>query len=358
MRGAAEFLLVGGLTPLALALSWVIRRKLPLSDAEYAAGFFTFCAAFVVNDPHFTVSYLLFYRGFRARALGPAFTGAQRVRYWFAGVVAPIALAAWAVAALASRSPLALGLMIQLMFFWVGFHYVKQGSGVMLALSARRGVTYAPAERTAIVAHALAGWAYAWATPYDPGREVIEKGVIYTTIAHPRWLEPLTLACLIITAIALSVALLAKWRRDRRLPIGTPLTALLCSIWAWSIFSGRDPLVRYLVPALHSVQYLYFVYLMRGNEAAERERPPWFEATRAQKLAVLFGTSVALGALVFHAAPSAIDAAVVPRAWRFTDLGATPCFAALYAFINLHHYLIDWVIWRRDNAETRYLRVS
>jgi hypothetical protein len=38
------------------------------------------------------------------------------------------------------------------------------------------------------------------------------------------------------------------------------------------------------------------------------------------------------------------------------SLGATPYFAALYAFVNLHHYFMDFVIWRRDNPETQYLR--
>ena len=32
------------------------------------------------------------------------------------------------------------------------------------------------------------------------------------------------------------------------MPIVTPLVAFLCSVWAWSIYSGADPLVRYVVP--------------------------------------------------------------------------------------------------------------
>jgi hypothetical protein len=23
--------------------------------------------------------------------------------------------------------------------------------------------------------------------------------------------------------------------------------------------------------------------------------------------------------------------------------------------VNIHHYFMDWVIWRRDNPQTRYL---
>ena len=37
-------------------------------------------------------------------------------------------------------------------------------------------------------------------------------------------------------------------------------------------------------------------------------------------------------------------------------LGATPYFAAFFAFVNIHHYFMDHVIWRRENPETRHLR--
>ena len=60
-----------------------------------------------------------------------------------------------------------------------------------------------PRERIAILAHCYAGWAYAWASPYDPGKEVEEKGVVYTTIAHPHGLERLTQLIFLATAVVL-----------------------------------------------------------------------------------------------------------------------------------------------------------
>ena len=54
-------------------------------------------------------------------------------------------------------------------------------------------------------------------------------------------------------------------------------------------------------------------------------------------------------------APSALDDFLVPRRWRYTDLGPTPYFAALFAVVNIHHYFMDFVIWRKDNPRTRYL---
>jgi hypothetical protein len=95
---------------------------------------------------------------------------------------------------------------------------------------------------------------------------------------------------------------------------------------------------------------------MRGNEAREREGPPWFEVSRSVRLGTLAVSAVALGCVVFHVGPSFLDAALVSRTDRASALGPTPYFAALYAFVNIHHFCMDYVIWRRDNPETRFLR--
>jgi hypothetical protein len=351
-----EFLLVGGLTPFLYPLSWLLQRSLGLDASDLAVGFTTFYAAYVINDPHFAVTYLLFYKDGRARAFGRSFEPRQRARYFVAAVVVPLVLAVWAITALETRSAASLGLMIQLMFLLVGWHYVKQGFGVMTVLSARRGVHYTSRERLVILTHCFAGWAYAWASPADLGREVEEKGVVYTTFTHAAWLERATHIVLLSTVLPLIAVLFQKWRHEGRLPIFTPLTALLCSIWSWSIYSSIDPLVRYVTPALHSAQYLYFVWLLKDNEAREREGPPWFEVSRRVRLGALAVSALALGWVLFHGAPEVLDGALVSRRVRASDMGATPYFAALYTFVNIHHYFMDYVIWRRENPHTRYLR--
>ncbi len=347
-----ELLLVGGLTPLLFPLSWLLRRWLGLDEAELVVGFTMFQAAHLINDPHFSVTYLLFYRDFRRRAFGSTFSSVQRLRYLAAGVLAPLLLAGWAIVGLSTRSAPTLGLLIQLMFFLVGWHYVKQGFGVMVVLSARRGIRFSAKERGVILFHCYAGWAYAWANPYDPGHLAEQKGVVYRTVAHATWLEPLALVVVSLSTLALIVVLAQKVRREGPLPLLTPLTALLCSVWAWLVFSSIDPLVIYVVPALHGLQYLYFVRLMKGNRAKERQGPPWFEAPVATRLLLLAFSAIALGWLLFRGLPPALDDLF---ALHGPHLGATPFFAAIYALVNLHHYFMDSVIWRRDNPETRYL---
>jgi hypothetical protein len=354
----AEFLLVGGATLPALGLSIWLQHQLRLPRAEFGTGFLFFYAAFVINDPHFAVTYLLFYRDVKARAFGSAFCPAQRIRYWVAGFGVPLVLLVWAGLALGLRSAPALGWLIQLMFLLVGWHYVKQGFGVLMVLSARRGVRFSARERSVFLLHCLAGWAYAWANPALPARENEEHGVVYWAVAHPRALEMVALAVLAMSSLALLATLLLKWRRERRLPPLAALTGFLLSIWSWSIYSGADPLLRYAIPALHSLQYLYFVGLWQGNQAREEEGPPNFGRPLAARLGVLTASALGLGWLLFHGAPGLLDEALVPsvRGREPGPLGPTPFFAACFAIVNLHHYFMDHVIWRRENPETRFLR--
>ncbi len=362
-RGAriAEWLLVGGATFVLLPLAWLLRRALGLDAADYAFGFTMFYAAYVINDPHFAVTYLLFYKNVRRRALSPEVALAARVRYIVAGFVAPAALVVWAGCAIAFRSAQALGWMVQLMFLLVGWHYTKQGFGVFSVLSARRGVHVTARERGVILGHCYAGWAFAWANPATKAGEFEEKGVVYWAPAHPRWLELLTGAALALSTVALVVLLVGMWMRTRRtLPAG-PLATLLVTVWAWTIFSSIDPLLRYVIPALHSVQYLYFVWLMKRNEAREAEGPPTFGRPVAVRVGALAVSALALGWFLFRGAPTLLDTAFAAPAHGHHGsvagpLGETPFFAAFFVFVNVHHYVMDGVLWRRENPDTRYLR--
>jgi hypothetical protein len=351
-------MLVGGATLVLFPVSWLLRKSVGLHASDFAAGFLTFYAAYVINDPHFAVTYLLFYKDAKTRALGGEFSLAQRIRYLNAGVLVPVVLTVWALVALAQRSAQSLGWMIQLMFLLVGWHYVKQGFGVLMVLSARRGARISTRERTVILLQCFAGWAYAWASPAIAGGEFEEKGIVYRAPAHPRWLELTTAAVLAASTAALFWMLAAKWSRERRMLPLAPLCGFLITVWSWTIYSSIDPLVQYVIPALHSIQYLYFVWLMKRNQAREAEGPPSFGRPVGVQLGFLALSALALGWFLFRGAPTLLDATLARRTRNVAvdALGETPYFAAIFVIVNIHHYFMDHVIWRRDNPETRYLR--
>lgn len=356
--GVVEFLVVGGATLVLFPLGWLCRAVFGLDASELAVGFLMFHGAHLINDPHFSVTYLLFYRNVRRRVFDATTGRAQRARYVFSAVVVPVVLVTWATLALTHRSAPALGWMIELMFFLVGWHYVKQGFGVLAVLSARRGFRWSTFERRIVLGHCFAAWAYAWASPATPSREVEEKGVVYRALAHGDALERATFLVFCLTGIAVLAVLIRRGRRAGHVPPLAPLCGFFVTVWLWTVYSQVDRLMVYVIPALHSVQYLYFVWLMRRTEAREQEGPPNFGRPAALQVGFLFASAVALGWLLFHGAPDVLDSAFfTPRSRHadLGDLGVTPCFAAFYACVNIHHYFMDHVIWRRENPETRYL---
>ena len=272
-------------------------------------------------------------------------------------------LIAWAALALIHHSAAALGWMIQLMYLLVGWHYVKQGFGVLSVLSARRGAPLTPSERWAFLAHSFAAWAFAWANPAAPAGEFEEKGVVYRALAHPRWLELVTGALLIATVVLLIATLVKKWRTQGR---GVPLVALgafLITLWSWTIFSSANRLVQYVIPALHSIQYLFFVWLMKRNEARFEEGPPSFgrpsPASWLARVVVPHSRVAPFSRRARHSRqrdPSLKKASLGLS--HVDDLGETPCSAVFFVVVSVHHYFMDHVVWRRDNPTTRYLQRS
>jgi hypothetical protein len=69
--------------------------------------------------------------------------------------------------------------------------------------------------------------------------------------------------------------------------------------------------------------------------------------------------SVALGWLLLRGLPAWLDGALVlPAAADLAEMaaiGPTPYLAAVTALVNIHHYFMDSVIWRREHPETRHL---
>ena len=168
--------------------------------------------------------------------------------------------------------------------------------------------------------------------------------------------------CFLATACLLLVVLAAKVAARRPLAaphaaVGAPLQRLVVV----DLLEHR-PARRLRDPGapLGAVPLLRVAPPERARRASARARPG-SRPPPATRLAILAASALGLGWLLFHGAPSALDDLLVSRRQRLSALsggsalGPTPYFAALYTFVNIHHFFMDSVIWRRDNPETRYL---
>ena len=114
------------------------------------------------------------------------------------------------------------------------------------------------------------------------------------------------------------------------------------------------------VPALHSVQYLAVVW--RYQLGYERDRPGAGEplgsvltSSIASKkyhlnMALFVILGAVLGAIGFWAIPIFLQVIVAYDAGIF---GTTMFMFIFFIFINVHHYFLDNVIWRRENPDMR-----
>ena len=351
-RSFLEFLIVGGATLLLFPLSWLYQQKSGLQASEYIVSWTFFYAAYVINDPHFSVTYLLFYRDAHKKVVDPTVSVAQKIRYTVAGWVVPLALGGWAAWALIAESAPLLGLMIQAMYLAVGWHYVKQGFGVLAVLSARRGAHFSNLERWVILVHCFAGWAYGWAWPAHEAFPTMEDGVVYMRFGVPVLAATLSRVAFWLSAMGLVGVLTRKVYVEKKLPPLAPLGGLLISIWLWTAFAHLDPLIAYAIPALHSIQYLYFVWILKKNEVRDTPGPRFLKGSVPLRLLIFTGSTLGLGWLFFHGAPELFDSNFKATS---ANLGPTPYLAAFSTFVNIHHYFMDHVIWRKEHSATRYL---
>ena len=341
----ADFLLLGGGSLLALlGLRWV------MGDAAWAGAWSagtTLALANIVNNPHFAHSYQLFYRDFGAKLT--TYPADLRLRYWLCGVVAPLALVGFMWWAVAGRHPYALGQATNAMFFLVGWHYVKQGYGMAMVDAAFKRAFYTAAEKAALLRNAYAVWLLSWILLNRMLGGVASHywGVQYAFIDVP---GPLAWAA---GAAALGCGLEVAWRLWRRHRRGDAiawngLLAYAASGYVWLMV--RDPVLALWVPLFHSLQYLAVVWRYERNRQ-QVLRP--HEMLPELRLAGFYAVGLGLGYLGFWLLPRFLNRHVH---YDYAMFGTGLFFFLFWIFINVHHYFLDTVMWRKGNPDVqRYL---
>jgi len=332
----SDFLMLGGAT----FLLFPIMMLLPVSRLDGAFASMVWWAAFAINHPHFAVSYRIFYENFGDKVAGRGQADPTlRYRYAFAGMVAPVLLGLALLGAGLSGNRDILAQAFNVMGFFVGWHYVKQGYGMVMVDAALKRRFLSAVEKKALLINAYAVWAFAWTSGNNSGAELERWGLTVKVFDLPDPLVWATGAAMGATTVYTIFVL------GRRALAGTPtawigLAAYVVSLYLWLILVRSNPLMVHLTPALHSLQYLWIVRaFQRNRNEADKTVHGW----GAQYL-----RSVALGGWMFLAAPVLLEIFVdLPE----SSWGTTPFFFTSIIFINIHHYFLDNVMWRRGNPE-------
>lgn len=352
-----DFFAVGGFSAIILLAVWLFGND-ALKTHTFQIAWFAYALSFIINYPHFAYSYQLLYDDYFGKLTNPGFSTVNRLRYVMAGIIVPIVLVFWLGWGIGAQDKKLLGYSVNAMYFFVGWHYIKQGFGILIVLAARKKIYFNALERFLLLTHAYSVWIYNWLKINAYAYENNYQGIPYTTFDMPDGLiEPMKIT-LITLAVLLAIAMTLKFLSSRQHPPVSAFTGYLCALYPWTLFPHSNIVFVYLVPALHSLQYLVFVWKLK-HEKLKHENGLGQTVVDAQKqkkyrraFIMFLGFGVLLGAAGFYAVPVTLDLYMPAHT---AALGGPAFFFAFNIFINIHHYFIDSAIWRRDNPDLKYL---
>lgn len=348
-----DFVFMGGGSLIALPL---LAALIP-DSALPQIGLAVLVLAVVINHPHFAHSYQIFYAHYREIMSTPDTDATFRRRYLWCGVIVPGLIVGYFAFAVASGQPEMLRYSVNIMMFFVGWHYVKQGYGMLMVDAAMKRSFFTPTARNVLLVNSYICWAASWLVV---NRVVAERdflGLSYYTLPVP---DQAMLASLIVLGLTSAASLLVLLQHARRHGGAFPVTgvaAYIASLYMW-LFMNYHPVLGALIPVFHSVQYLYMVWRYRLNVEAKQpdsELPveildselPVNRRTARFIGYVLSGTL--LGIAGFWLLPAFLDH-IVP--YDKALFGSNLFLVMIWVFINVHHFFIDTAMWRKENPHT------
>ncbi len=348
-----DFWLIGGLSLLTLLVTWLVTDFVfpaQMSTLQFKMGWMAFYVAFFINLPHFSYSYQLFYSNYVERLRDPAVAWQAKARIFTAGVIVPIIMLDYFAVAYATESAQMLGWGVSAMFLTVGWHYVKQGYGVLITLSLYKKVFYSPWEKRILLVNAYAVWLYALLKINSVVYQHHYYDVPYMTFGLPAWLVTVTGAMAIIMGVLSIAVFIRRWITGKR---DVPINAIIgyvASSYLWVAFPYINPIYFLFVPMFHSLQYMPFVFRYKIGEAKEKA-PHQNKIWQWIQSPIGFGLiGIILGGAFMHFIPAAIDKAHNDTHGFFTQ---NFFLVSMLLFINIHHYFIDSSFWRRDNKRVQ-----
>lgn len=347
-----DFFALGGFTFIVVPLFFLLPKT---SQPTVAAV--SFALANIIKHPHFAHSYQLFYRGFWNKVSDTGISAIFRLRYAVAGVLVPIVLGLFLIVNFLRQDIATLGLAGNLMAFLVGWHYVKQGYGMLIVQSVLKRQFFRDAEKRLLVLNSYVCWMSSWLLLNYLLGQRNTWGIEHLLIPiNVRFVYVSGAIALLSTAAMATMLARKKW--DKRLPVPwAGIVAYVVSIYIW-LFAALLPMLILIVPVLHSLQYLLVVWRFELNFEKQRIVSKGllqsvFTNTAIKRFSIFVGLGVLLGYVGFFALPYYLESHV-----KFGQkVFSSGVFLFMtWIFINVHHYFIDNVLWRRENPETgKYL---
>jgi hypothetical protein len=322
-----DALCVGGLS-LLLLLPLLLSGRADL--VIVGVGMQAWIAA-LVNMPHFMASYRLVYRNRET-------INAHR---WAAIYVPLILIAYIAFAVWQSReTDLYVSILMTVQGGYLAWHYTGQAWGMMATYTYLDGRSFQTVERRLVRGglYLLLAWHVAWFFRWGFG----------DTRFGPL-LESLYFILSVLSAVALVAGLVGLAMMKARTGRFPPARALIAwgAIFVWYAAMARDPRAIFWVQIAHALQYLMFPVRVEINRTRRSGSGQSRLVTHmAAYLIVLVAVSVAMAVWIPARAMDVVADWLGRRPGEVTAL-------SLLAFLNVHHYFTDGVMWKLRNPAVR-----
>ena len=301
-----------------------------------------FLFSFLVNFPHFLLSYQLLYIDFRHLVF-------SKLSFFWAGIVVPGILIVSMAFSSYFNPIIFLGYFVNALYFFVGWHYIKQIFGTIIVANALQKIFYKKIERWCLQANLYTLWGISWVwTNIDGGSPQIYEGVIYSGFNFPERYILYCFGAIITTLVLVIIIHLKKHIKERSKPSLTALIAFIASYF-WFVPLFYNPIFFPCIAFFHSLQYLPFVYAVRRNKIKSElvKSNPEIQSRIyfIRHYGYLF-LSIVLGAILFYFLPKHLD-----QMKLFHFYSPTIVMFYFVIFLNIHHYFIDNVIWKKNNEQ-------
>ncbi|MBC7658899.1 MAG: hypothetical protein H7249_04250 [Chitinophagaceae bacterium] len=338
-----DALLIGGASLLFFIASYLfVDKNGSINQISWTA----FYLAFYINNPHFMASYVLLYWDKRSELL-------KNKRFLWAAIIAPGLILSYLAYYIRAGNTEMLGYAVNLMYFTVGWHYIKQIYGTMLVTNARQAYYFNSTESRILKCTLYLIWFMSYANSNQSIQSLLHYGVGYKTFEVPAWFLTTSYIMMGVSFLVLALTFGRKWVKEGKLP---PLAGMcsLAVIYVWYLPQLYHAVFWYMIPFFHSLQYMLFVTTLKRNqflaESDTEEDPASARLHFAKKFLGFFAVIGAMAYLTFFLLPNGLDR-YVP--YDHTVFGPQLYMFCFITFINIHHYFIDNVIWRRDNPDLK-----
>lgn len=319
-----DALCVGGLSLLVLVPLLVSGRSelLPISVGVQA------WMTALINMPHFLASYRMVYRT----------RDTIRAHPW-AAIYIPIVLLLCCVGAVvASRwTDAPISILLTAQSAYLAWHYTGQAWGMTATFAYLDGASFAPRERRLIRGglYILLTWHVVWFFHLAWDQQ-IDLTPLYDVV---------TLAMFLALVMGVIGFTLHRIRTGRIPGVRTFIPWLSIFVWYAAMWRWGLPAL-FVVQMAHAIQYLIFPIRVEANRTRRGEYGGRVMRHMIAYLVVLIGASI-VAAVLFP-----LGAMAVVTNWLGSRPGQVVGFAFL-AFLNIHHYFTDGVMWKLRNPAVR-----